>query len=169
MLGDASQGVRDVATTAASFQPVPWRRQRCSLAAGRFLHADAPDQPTDEAWLGAEVARRTGLTPGDRCSSGAALAAYPLTVAGLLRPTHGADDRTSLLSWASVGQRHEISREMTVKPLTAVLVRPTRLPDIPSVPRECTVGPETPAVIPSSVRLSLFNRLGRVESEPKLI
>ena len=169
MLGDAYQGFRYVATTAAYFQAFPWRRQMFSLAAGRFLHADSPNQPTYEALLGAEVARRTGLMLGDRFYSGEEMAEYPLTVAGILRPTRGADDRTIFMSLASFWQMNEISREMTVKPLTAVLVRPKRLSDMPILHREFNVGPETQAVIPSSVLLSIFNLLGLAEEVLKMI
>jgi putative ABC transport system permease protein len=169
MLGDAYQGFRYVATTAAYFQPFPWRRKAFSLAAGGFPRADSPDRPAYEALLGAEVARRTGLTPGDRFYSGEEMAEYPLTVAGILRPTRGADDRTIFISLASFWEMNEISREMTVKPLTAVLVRPKRLSDVPSLHREFNVGPETQAVIPSSVLLSIFNLLGLVEAVLQMI
>ena len=58
---------------------------------------------------------------------------------------------------------NEVSRQMTVKPLTAVLVRPKRLSDIPSLHREYNIAPTTQAVIPSSVLLSIFNLLGLAE------
>jgi putative ABC transport system permease protein len=163
MLGDAYEGFRYVATTAVYFQAFPWRRKRFTLAAGQFFHDDPPDQPTYEALLGAEVARRTGLQLGDRFYSGEEMAAYPLTVAGMLAPTYGADDRSVFLSLASFWEMNEVSREMTVKPLTAVLVRPKRLSDIPGLHRELNVSPDTQAVIPSSVLLSIFNLLGLAE------
>jgi putative ABC transport system permease protein len=163
MLGDAYEGFRYVATTAVYFQAFPWRRQRFTLAAGTFFHDDPPDQPTYEALLGAEVARRTGLQLGDRFYSGEEMAAYPLTVAGMLAPTYGADDRSVFISLASFWEMNELSREMAVKPLTAVLVRPTRLSDVPSLHREFNVSPDTQAVIPSSVLLSVFNLLGLAE------
>jgi putative ABC transport system permease protein len=163
MLGDAYEGFRYVATTAVYFQAFPWRRKRFTLAAGKFFHDDPPDQPTYEALLGAEVARRTGLQLGDRFYSGEEMAAYPLTVAGMLAPTYGADDRSVFISLASFWEMNEVSREMTVKPLTAVLIRPKRLSDIPSLHRELNVSPESQAVIPSSVLLSIFNLLGLAE------
>ena len=169
MLGDAYQGFRYLATTAAYFQPFPWRRRPFMLAAGHFLRDDAPEQPTYEAFLGAEVARRTGLKLGDRFYSGEEMAEYPLTVAGILQPTHRADDRTIFISLASFWEMNEISRDMTVKPLTAVLVRPKRLSDIPSLHREFNVAPETQAVIPSSVLLSIFNLLSLAEEALKVI
>jgi putative ABC transport system permease protein len=169
MLGDAYQGFRYVATTAAYFQPFPWRRQAFTLAVGQFLHDDSPDQPSYEALLGAEVARRTGLKLGDRFYAGEEMAAYPLTVAGILRPTRGADDRTIFISLASFWQMNEVSRDMTVKPLTAVLVRLKRLSDIPSLHRELNVTSETQAVIPSSVLLSIFNLLALAEEVLKMI
>jgi putative ABC transport system permease protein len=163
MLGDAYEGFRYVATTAVYFQAFPWRRKRFTLAAGTFFHDDPPDQPTYEALLRAEVARRTGLQLGDRFYSGEEMAAYPLTVAGMLAPTYGADDRSVFISLASFWEMNEVSREMTVKPLTAVLIRPKRLSDIPSLHRELNVSPESQAVIPSSVLLSIFNLLGLAE------
>jgi putative ABC transport system permease protein len=169
VLGDASQGFRHVATTATYFQPFPWRRKAFMLAAGQFLHDNSPDEPTYETLLGAEVARRTGLKLGDQFYAGEEMAAYPLTVAGILQPTHGADDRTIFLSLASFWQMNEVSRDMTVKPLTAVLVRLKRLSDIPSLHRELNVTPETQAVIPSSVLLSIFNLLALAEEVLKMI
>jgi putative ABC transport system permease protein len=169
VLGDASQGFRHVATTATYFQPFPWRRKAFMLAAGQFLHDDSPDEPTYETLLGAEVARRTGLKLGDQFYAGEEMAAYPLTVAGILRPTRGADDRTIFISLASFWQMNEVSRDMTVKPLTAVLVRLKRLSDIPSLHRELNVTSETQAVIPSSVLLSIFNLLALAEEVLKMI
>jgi putative ABC transport system permease protein len=169
LLGDAYQGFRYVATTAAYFQPFPWRRRAATLAAGHFPHDDALDQPTYEALLGAEVARRTGLKLKDRFYSGEEMAEYPLTVAGILQPTNGADDRTIFISLASFWEMNEVSRQMTVKPLTAVLVRPKRLSDIPSLHREYNIAPTTQAVIPSSVLLSIFNLLGLAEEVLKAI
>jgi putative ABC transport system permease protein len=169
VLGDAYQGFRYVATTAAYFQPFPWRRKPFTLATGQFLHDDPPDQPSYEALLGAEVARRTSFKLGDRFYSGEEMAEYPLTVAGILQPIHGADDRTIFISLASFWEMNEVSRDMTVKPLTAVLVRPKRLSDIPSLHRELNVAPETQAVIPSSVLLSIFNLLGLAEEVLKMI
>ncbi len=71
------------------------------------------------------------------------MAEYPLRVAGILQPTHGADDRTIFISLASFWEMNGVLRDMTVKPLTAVLVRPKRLSDIPSLHRELNVAPET--------------------------
>jgi putative ABC transport system permease protein len=97
------------------------------------------------------------------------MAAYPLTVAGMLAPTYGADDRSVFISLASFWEMNEVSRKMTVKPLTAVLIRPKRLSDLPSLHREFNVSPESQAVIPSSVLLSIFNLLGLAEEVLKMI
>jgi putative ABC transport system permease protein len=163
MLGDAYEGFRYVATTPTYFQPFPWRRKTFMLAAGAWLQDDALDQPGYEALLGADVARRTDLKLGDQFYSGEEMADYPLTVVGILRPTHGADDRTIFISLASFWQMNEVSREMTMKPLTAVLMRPKRLSDIASLHRELNVAPESQAVIPSSVLLTIFNLLSLAE------
>ena len=169
MLGDAYEGFRYVATTPAYFRAFPWRRKTFSLAAGRWLQDDPPDQPSYETLLGAEVAKRTGLKLGDQFYSGEEMAEYPLTVVGILRPTHGADDRTVFMALASFWQMNEISRPMTVKPLTAVLVRPKRLSDVPSLHREFNVAADSQAVIPSAVLLSIFNLLSLVEEVLKMI
>jgi putative ABC transport system permease protein len=169
MLGDAYEGFRYVATTPTYFQPFPWRRKTFTLAAGTWLPDDPLDQPGYGALLGADAARRTGLKLGDRFYSGEEMAEYPLTVVGILRPTHGADDRTVFMSLASFWQMNEGSRGMTVKPLTAVLVRPKRLSDVPSLHRELNVAPESQAVIPSSVLLTIFNLLNLAEEVLKII
>ena len=58
---------------------------------------------------------------------------------------------------------NEISRKATVKPLTAVLVRPKRMSDLPSLHRGFNVSAETQAAFPSAVLLNVFNLVNIVE------
>jgi putative ABC transport system permease protein len=169
MLGDAYDGFRYVATTSEYFRSFPWRRKAFTLGAGQFIRDTPTGQPSYEALLGAEVARRTSLKLGDQFYTGEEMAEYPLTVTGVLQPTHAADDRTIFISLASFWAMNDISRDMTVKPLTAVLVRPQRLSDIPSLHREFNVAPDTQAVIPSAVLLTVFNLLSLAEEVLKII
>ncbi len=159
MIGDAYQGFRYVATNGAYFAALPWRRRSFSLSVGRFFRDDPPDAPTYEALLGAEAAGRTGLRIGDRFYEGEEMAQYPFTVVGILNPTHSADDRAIFMSLASFWEMNEVSRELAVKPLTAVLVRPKRMSELPSLHRERNVAPETQAVLPSGVILTIFNMM----------
>ena len=162
-MGDAYEGFRYVATTTAYFAAFPWRRKTFATSAGRLFH-DAPlEQPTYEAVLGVEAARRTGLRVGDQFYEGEEMAAYPLTVVGILRPTQSADDRTIFFSLASFWGMNEVARQMEVKPLTAVLIRPKRMSDLPSLHREFNVAAETQAVFPSAVLLNIFNLLSLAE------
>ena len=149
-LGDAYQGFRYVGTTTDYFAAAPWRRKTFSVATGRFWDNDPPGQPSYAAVLGAEVAQRTGLHIGDAFYEGEEMAEHPLKVAGILRPTHSADDRTIFFSLASYWDMNEVARAMAVKPLTTVLVRPKRLSDLPHLHREFNVNPETQA---GSVRM----------------
>ncbi|HEY7496786.1 MAG TPA: ABC transporter permease, partial [Candidatus Tectomicrobia bacterium] len=142
-LGDAYQGFRYVATTTAYFATLPWRRKTFTMSVGRLWNNGSDGQPTYEAILGAEVARRTGLRIGEQFYEGEEMAAYPLTVVGILRPTRSADDRTIFFSLASFWGMNEIARQMEIKPLTAVLVRPKRLSDLPSLHREFNMAAET--------------------------
>jgi putative ABC transport system permease protein len=162
-LGDAYQGFRYVATTPAYFAPFPWRRKTFSLSEGKFVQDDPPDRPTYEALLGSAAARRTGLRIGDRFYEGEEMAEYPLTVAGILRPTRSPDDRAIFLSLSSFWGMNEVARKMQVKPLTAALVRARRMSDLPSLHRELNVSTETQAAFPSAVLLTIFNLLGVVE------
>jgi putative ABC transport system permease protein len=162
-LGDAYQGFRYVGTTTGYFAAAPWRRKTFSVAAGRFWGNDRPDQPSYEAVLGAEVAQRTGLHIGDAFYEGEEMAEHPLSVVGILRPTHSADDRSIFFSLASYWDMNEVARAMAVKPLTTVLVRPKRLSDLPHLHREFNVNPETQAALPSAVLLTIFNLLGVAE------
>src|SRR5882724_1120752 len=162
-LGDAYQGLRYVATTEAYFAAFPWRCKSFTVAVGRFFRDDAPEQPTYEAVLGAATARRTGLQVGDQFYEGEEMAEYPLTVVGILRPTQSADDRAIFFSLASFWGMNEVARKMEVKPLTAVLVRPKRMSDLPSLHREFNVAAETQAVFPSAVLLNIFNLLSLAE------
>jgi putative ABC transport system permease protein len=162
-MGDAFQGFRYVATTNTYFAAFPWRRRTVTVAAGRLFREDSAAQPAYEAVLGAEAARRTGLHVGDRFYEGEEMAAYPLTVVGVLSATASADDRAIFFSLPSFWEMNEVSRGMDVKPLTAVLVRPKRISDLPALHRRLNVSAETQAVFPSAVLLSVFNVLGIVE------
>jgi len=162
-LGDAYQGFRYVATTAAYFAAFPWRRKTFVTSTGRLFHDDPLEQPAYEAIVGTEAARRTGLRVGDQFYEGEEMAGYPLTVVGILRPTQSADDRAIFFSLASFWGMNEVARQMEVKPLTAVLVRPKRMSDLPSLHREFNVAAETQAVFPSAVLLNIFNLLSLAE------
>jgi putative ABC transport system permease protein len=162
-LGDAYQGFRYVATNGAYFATFPWRRKTFWLAAGRLFPDDPPNAPTYEAVLGAEAAAGTGLRIGDRFYEGEELADYPLTVVGILRSTGSADDRAIFFSLSSFWGMNEVARKMVVKPLTAVLIRPKRMSDLPSLHREHNVAPETQAVLPSGVLLTIFNMMAVAE------
>ena len=162
-LGDAYQGFRYVATTGAYFAASPWRRRVFVISGGWFFQDDALEQPTYEAVLGAEAARRTGLRVGDRFYEGEEQAEYPLTVVGILRPSGGADDRTIFFSLPTYWQMNEVSRKMKIKPLTAILVRAKRMSDLPGLHRGLNVATETQAVFPSAVLLDIFNLLSAAE------
>jgi putative ABC transport system permease protein len=58
---------------------------------------------------------------------------------------------------------NELARTAAVKPLTAVLVRPKRLSDLPALHRGWNLEPETQAALPSVVLLNIFNLLGLVQ------
>ncbi|HWP73976.1 MAG TPA: ABC transporter permease [Methylomirabilota bacterium] len=162
-MGDAYQGFRYVATSDAYFAPLPWRRHVPVLATGRLFRSDAPERPDYEAVLGADAARGTGLKPEDRFYEGEEMAAYPLRVVGVLRPTGTADDRAIFISLASYWEMNEISRKALIKPLTAVLIRPKRLSDLTALHRGWNVGPDLQAALPSAILLNIFNLLGLVE------
>ena len=163
VMGDAYHGFRYVATVEAYFAAAPWRRRPLALAAGRLFRDDPVDRPSYQAVLGADAARRTGLRVGDRFSEGEEMAERPLTVVGILRSTRTADDRTVFLSLSSFWEMNEVSREMALKPLTAILVRPRRLSELPALHRRLNVSPATQAVLPSAVLLAIFNVVGLVE------
>jgi putative ABC transport system permease protein len=162
-MGDAFQGFRYVATTNTYFAAFPWRRRTFTVAIGRLFREDSPAQPAYEAVLGANAAHRTGLQIGDRFYEGEEMAAYPLTVVGVLSPTASADDRAIFISLPSFWEMNEVSRGLDVKPLTAVLVRSKRISDLPALHRRLNVSTETQAAFPSAVLLSVFNVLGIVE------
>jgi putative ABC transport system permease protein len=162
-VGDAYQGFRYVATDTAYFATYPWRRRTFALAMGKFFRDDPLDAPTYEAVLGAEAAASTKLQIGDRFYEGEEMAEYPLTVVGILRPTRSADDRAIFFSLSSFWGMNEVARKMAVKPLTAVLVRPKRLSDLPSLHREFNIAAATQAVLPSGVLLTIFNMMAVAE------
>jgi putative ABC transport system permease protein len=168
-IGDAYRGFRYVATNSAYFAAFPWRHKTFALAAGRLFAEDQQSEPTYEALLGAEAARSTGLQIGDRFYEGEEMAEYPLTVVGILRLTHSADDRAIFFSLPSYWGMNEIARGMAIKPLTAVLIRPKRMSDLPSLHRELNVAAETQAVLPSGVLLTIFNMMAVAEDVLRMI
>ena len=168
-MGDAFQGFRYVATTPAYFAAWPWRRKIFTTAAGRLFRDDPAGSPSYEATLGAEAARRTGLRIGDRFYEGEEMAEYPLTVVGILHSTRSADDRAIFLSLSSYWGMNEIARNLQIKPLTAVLVRPKRMSDLPALHRQLNVSPTTQAAFPSTILLNIFNLLGVAEEILTLI
>jgi putative ABC transport system permease protein len=168
-LGDAYQGFRYVATSPAYFAAFPWRRKSFAVTEGRFFRPDAPEDPGYEVVLGAEAARRTGLRLDDRFFEGEEMAEFPLRVVGVLRPTRSADDRAIFLSLPSFWGMNEVARKMQMKPLTAVLVRPKRMSDLPALHRQLNISQETQAVFPSAVLLGIFNLLGLAEEVLTLI
>ena len=56
-----------------------------------------------------------------------------------------------------------------VKPLTAVLIRPKRMSDLPSLHRALNVAADTQAVLPSGVLLTIFNMMAVAEDVLKMI
>jgi putative ABC transport system permease protein len=159
-LGDAYQGFRYVATSPAYFAAFPWRRKSFTIVQGRFFRNDAVQDPSYEVVLGADTARRAGLKLGDRFYEGEEMAEFPLKVVGILAPTRSADDRAIFLSLPSFWGMNEVARKMQVKPLTAVLVRPRRMSDLPALHRQLNLSQETQAVFPSAILLGIFNLLG---------
>src|SRR5436190_1711858 len=87
--------------------------------------------------------------------------------ARISRRFHGGVRRS--LSQPAYWGMNEVAREMTVKPLTAVLVRPKRMSDLPSLHRELNVAAETQAVLPSGVLLTIFNMMAVAEDVLKMI
>jgi putative ABC transport system permease protein len=168
-MGDAFQGFRYVATTPAYFAAFPWRRKTFTMAAGRLFRDDPAGSPTYEAVLGAEAARHTGLRIGDRFYEGEEMAEFPLTVVGILHSTRSADDRAIFFSLSSYWEMNELARQVQIKPLTAVLLRPKRMSDLPALHRELNVSPKTQAAFPSTILLNIFNLLGLAEEILTLI
>src|SRR5438309_11869944 len=97
------------------------------------------------------------------------MAEDPLTVDGVLRPTNSADERAILYSLPSYWGMNEVARGMAVKPLTAVLIRPKRMSDLPSLHRALNVAADTQAVLPSGVLLTIFNLMAVAEDVLKMI
>jgi putative ABC transport system permease protein len=103
-LGDNFRGYRIVGTTTA----YPEHYQAKLKAGGRYWGKEM------EAVLGAEVAARSGLKPGDTfagshglTSGGEVHAQFPYTVVGILAPTDSVMDRLVLTGMESVWYIHE--------------------------------------------------------------
>jgi putative ABC transport system permease protein len=103
-LGDNFRGYRIVGTTEA----YPEHYQAKLKAGGRYWKKEM------EAVLGAEVAGRSGLKPGDTfagshglTSGGEVHAQFPYTVVGILEPTDSVMDRLVLTGMESVWYIHE--------------------------------------------------------------
>lgn len=105
-LGDNFRGFRVVGTEDSYLA-----LHDATLARGRLNRADG------ETVIGADVARRTGATLGQRflgshgLEEGEAHEEHPFIVAGILRPTGGVIDRLILTSIATVWDVHGITHD----------------------------------------------------------
>lgn len=167
-LGDSYRGFRIVGTS-----PAYAAHYQARLAAGRINEAPL------EAVLGAEVARRTGLSVGATFFGSHGLAREgeehgdaPFTVTGVLKPGATVLDRLILTSVESVWKVHEIEHGIDEddaegkaameeeRELTALLVQYASPLAAATLPRLINQQPELQAAQPAFESAKLFRMLG---------
>lgn len=161
-MGDNVQGARIVGTTL----DYP-KLYRAELATGRWW-----SQPM-EAVLGASVAQRLGLRPGQSFVGAHGLAGsadlhkrFPYRVVGVLKPTGTVADRLVLTDLGSVWQVHEHpdADEQATDPnrreVTALLVKYRSAMGALMMPRLVAAVPDLQPAIPAIESARLFSLLG---------
>jgi putative ABC transport system permease protein len=160
-LGDSYRGMRIVGTDA-SFLAL----YGAKVATGRDFAKPM------EAVIGADVARRTGLAPGARMAGshglaagggGAAHAAHPYEVVGVLAPTGTVIDRlvvTSLESVWEVHEQHHAQGSDEGKDITALLIRYRSPLAAATLPRAINATTMMQAASPAYETARLMNLVG---------
>lgn len=170
-LGDNYKGFRIVGTTPDYFEmrEKPTAPPYFTLAQGR-LYAEG-----FEVVLGAGVARRLGLKPGDEFTAAHGVVealeqaeedhdeahAQPYKVVGILAPTAGPADLGIYTPIESVWEAHGQSHLGEGGDVTAVLVRPHGLGGLMRIYQEVNHSREAQAVMPGQVFGQLFALMGQ--------
>jgi len=192
-LGDNYEGYRIVGTSAAFFglRGRPADPPYFRLAEGRLF-----GQPF-EAVLGADVARSTGLKPGDRFVSAHGVVAsvepeehreHPYIVVGILRSVSAPSDKGIYVSmdsyWAShehhgeadndaddagEGTGHESEHEPEQQGVTAALIKPHSYIDLMTLYQEINGGKDAQAVFPGQTIAKIFDMMGSGEAVLKAV
>lgn len=156
-LGDSWRGFRLVGTVPAFLD-----HRDATVGDGRVWQAPF------EAVLGAAVAGRTGLRPGDRFESDHGLIPggprghheeHPYTVTGILAPTGGVVDRLILTALDSVWEAHE-QDDASAREVTAVLVSVKSPIAMVTLPRAINATTAMQAAVPAFETARLFALLG---------
>lgn len=164
-LGDSFRGVPVVGTTPEFFQPLPGEKFPLRIEAGKIFGMDF------ESVVGAEAARSLSLRLGSTFQtshglSGNASHAAPYAVVGILSPTGGPRDRAIYCSLESVRRVHREELAPTDAPtfdlgvaeeVTAVLVRPRQLTDLPLLQRKINLQGRAQAIFPAAALYQLFD------------
>jgi putative ABC transport system permease protein len=165
-LGDSFRGMRIVGTERAFLA-----LYGAQVAAGREFEIPM------EAVIGADVARRTGLAPGAplvgshglaAAGGGAAHAANPYQVVGVLAPTGTVIDRLVVTSLASVWQVHEVHHagesadagRAADRDITALLIRYRTPLAAATLPRSINATTMMQAASPAYETARLMNLVG---------
>jgi putative ABC transport system permease protein len=173
--GDSLHNFRIVGTTPQFFdlREKPGAPAFFTVAAGRLFAGDF------EAVLGAPVAQRLGLKPGDQFTAAHGVTEgkteedheehhTPYTVVGVLKPTGGPADMGIYTSLASVWAVHELAPG-TPGDVTAVLVRPKSIGGLMRIYQEINAGKDAQAVFPGQVMAKLFDMMGKGQSALQFI
>ena len=164
-LGDSFRGVPVVGTTDEFFRPIPGEKFPLDIRSGKIFAGDF------EVVVGADAANRTSLSLGAtfRTShglSGTLSHAASFTVVGILAPTGGPRDRAIYCSLGSIQRVHQEEPAATPEfgtggagEVTAVLIRPRQLTDLPLLQRKINMQGRAQAIFPAAALYQLFDML----------
>ena len=135
------------------------------LAEGR---AFADEQ---EAVLGAEAARLSGLKLGDSFASVHGLVANANSkahkekykVVGILKPVHGPYDQGIFVPMESIWEHHSHGKADAPKEVTAIVIRPTGYAASMQLAASYSKHPAVQVVFPAKIVIQIFSILGNVE------
>lgn len=161
-LGDSFRTVPVVGTTAEFFQPLPGEPFPLTLRTGKIFENDF------EVVVGSEAARKTSLGPGMMFQTSHGLSGNvphaghgQYTVVGVLAATGGPRDGAIYCSLGSIQRVHQdehaLSSESGAGEVTAILIRPRQLTDLPFLQRKINLQGRAQAIFPAAALYQLFD------------
>lgn len=173
--GDNYRGLRIIGTEKELFELKllgKAQEQWLKLSKGRCFTSE------QEAVLGAEAARLSGLSIGDTFASVHGLVANAnskvheekYVVVGILEPSHGPYDQGIFVSMQGIWHAHAHGHsEGEHKEITAALIKPTGYASAMQLAASYSKNHEVQVVFPSKIVIQLFSILGNVEKVLQLL
>lgn len=174
--GDNYRGLRLIGTEKELFalKLLGSKEEWLQLAQGRVFGEE------QEAVLGAEAARLSGLKLGDSFASAHGLVANANSkaheeiykVVGILKPVHGPYDQGIFVPIESIWEHHKHSgqdEDALAKEVTAIIIRPTGYAASMQLAAAYSKHPSLQIVFPAKIVIQIFSILGNIEKALQML